>query len=108
MIARTVAAEPEVRELVAEEAQDEENPPAEELAQGQLQQYAVAASQSTGALFVVITDQNGMRLAHPDEDLLNLLVSTSFSEAMEGREVVAWERGTLGESAREGSGLCPR
>ena len=100
MIARTVAAEPEVRELVAEEAQDEENPPAEELAQGQLQQYAVAASQSTGALFVVITDQNGMRLAHPDEDLLNLLVSTSFSEAMEGREVVAWERGTLGESAR--------
>lgn len=100
MIARTVAAEPEVRELVAEEAQDEENPPAEELAQGPLQQYAVAASQSTGALFVVITDQNGMRLAHPDEDLLNLLVSTSFSEAMEGREVVAWERGTLGESAR--------
>lgn len=100
MIARTVAAEPEVRELVAEEAQDEENPPAEELAQGQLQQYAVAASQSTGALFVVITDQNGMRLAHPDEDLLNMLVSTSFSEAMEGREVVAWERGTLGESAR--------
>lgn len=100
MIARTVAAEPEVRELVAEEAQDEENPPAEELAQGQLQQYAVAASQSTGALFVVITDQNGMRLAHPDEDLLNLLVSTSFSEAMEGREVVAWERGTLGDSAR--------
>lgn len=100
MIARTVAAEPEVRELVAEEAQDEENPPAEELAQGQLQQYAVAASQSTGALFVVITDQNGMRLAHPDENLLNLLVSTSFSEAMEGREVVAWERGTLGESAR--------
>lgn len=100
MIARTVAAEPEVRELVAEEAQDEENPPAEELAQGQLQQYAVAVSQSTGALFVVITDHNGMRLAHPDEDLLNLLVSTSFSEAMEGREVVAWERGTLGESAR--------
>jgi two-component system CitB family sensor kinase len=100
MIARTVAAEPEVRELVAEEAQDEENPPAEELARGHLQQYAVAASQSTGALFVVITDHNGKRLAHPDEDLLNLLVSTSFSEAMEGREVVAWERGTLGESAR--------
>lgn len=49
---------------------------------------------------MVITDQNGMRLARPDEDLLNLLVSTSFSEAMEGREVVAWERGTLGESAR--------
>lgn len=100
MIARTIGSDPQVRELVAEETQDAENPAAEVLAQGELQHYAEAAADSTSALFVVITDNNGMRLAHPDEDLLGLQVSTSFAEALAGKEVVAWEKGTLGESAR--------
>ena len=100
MIARTIGSDPQVRELVAEESQYEENPAAEILAQGELQHYAEAAADSTSALFVVITDNNGMRLAHPDEDLLGLQVSTSFAEALAGKEVVAWEKGTLGESAR--------
>jgi len=100
MIARTIGSDPQVRELVAEESQDAENPAAEVLAQGELQHYAEAAADSTSALFVVITDNNGMRLAHPDEDLLGLQVSTSFAEALAGKEVVAWEKGTLGESAR--------
>src|SRR5699024_5948715 len=96
MIARTIGSDPQVRELVAEETQDAENPAAEVLAQGELQHYAEAAADSTSALFVVITDNNGMRLAHPDEDLLGLQVSTSFAEALAGKEVVAWEKGTLG------------
>lgn len=100
MIARTIGSDPQVRELVAEESQYEENPAAEILAQGELQHYAEAAADSTSALFVVITDNNGMRLAHPDEDLLGLQVSTSFAESLAGKEVVAWEKGTLGESAR--------
>ncbi|APT81793.1 sensor histidine kinase [Corynebacterium ammoniagenes] len=100
MIARTIGSDPQVRELVAEETQDAENPAAEVLAQGEIQHYAEAAADSTSALFVVITDNNGMRLAHPDEDLLGLQVSTSFAEALAGKEVVAWEKGTLGESAR--------
>ena len=100
MIARTIGSDPQVRELVAEETQDAENPAAEVLAQGELQHYAEAAADATSALFVVITDNNGMRLAHPDEDLLGLQVSTSFAEALAGKEVVAWEKGTLGESAR--------
>lgn len=100
MIARTIAAEPEVRELVSEESQDMANPPAAVLAEGALQQYGTSVSESTGALFVVITDNNGMRLAHPDPSVLNQQVSTSFADAIAGREVVAWEKGTLGESAR--------
>ena len=55
---------------------------------------------NTGALFVVITDDHGIRLAHPDPQLLGEVVSTSFAEALAGRESVAWESGTLGESAR--------
>lgn len=100
MIARTIAAEPEVRELVAQESQDDSNPPAAVLADGKLQEIGLAAAEATGALFVVITDNKGIRLAHPDENMLDRQVSTSFAEAMAGREDVAWEEGTLGQSAR--------
>src|SRR5699024_1116407 len=100
MIARTIGSDPQVRELVAEETQDAENPAAEGLAQSELQHYAEDAADSTSALFVVITDNNGMRLAHPDDNRLELQVSTSFAEAHCDQEVVDWEKGTLGESAR--------
>lgn len=100
MIARTIGADPQVRELVAEESADPENPSSSVLAEGELQRYATAAADSTDALFVVITDDNGMRLAHPDDHQLGQQVSTSFADALAGREVVAWEKGTLGESAR--------
>ncbi|WP_018298122.1 sensor histidine kinase [Corynebacterium lubricantis] len=100
MIARTIAAEPEVREQVAEETHLHNDPPKEELAQGYLQEFANQATESTGALFVVITDDTGIRLTHPDPNRLDQPVSTSFTAAIEGREVIVWERGTLGESAR--------
>lgn len=100
MIARTVAADPQVREQVTRETRHQDNPSQEELARGPLQEFAVATSESTGALFVVITDGSGIRMAHPDPNLLDRQVSTSFAEALAGREVIAWERGTLGESAR--------
>ena len=53
-----------------------------------------------GALFVVVTDDNGIRLAHPDVDRIGELVSTSAAAALRGEETVSWDRGTLGESAR--------
>ncbi|MHA2787573.1 ATP-binding protein [Corynebacterium sp. S7] len=100
MIARTVAAEPEVRTSVAEDSHTNAHPTKEELAQSPLQHFATATTESTGALFVVITDDTGIRLTHPDPERLDQQVSTSFTAAMEGREVIVWERGTLGESAR--------
>lgn len=54
----------------------------------------------TGALFVVITDDEGIRLAHPIPSRIGEVVSTPFEEVLAGHEVVDWQTGTLGESAR--------
>jgi two-component system CitB family sensor kinase len=55
---------------------------------------------ATGALFVVVTDRDGIRLAHPNPNLIGAVVSTDPSAALSGREVINVERGTLGLSAR--------
>lgn len=99
-IARSVATTPDVRELVADYSADPGTPGAAALQDGPLQTYAGAVTSRTDVLFVVITDDHGIRLAHPDPDRLGEVVSTSFDEALAGREVVTWESGTLGESAR--------
>jgi two-component system CitB family sensor kinase len=99
-IARTVAEDPDVKSLVAEFSADPGTPDAAQLRTGALQQIAAAVADRTDALFVVITDDHGIRLAHPTADLLGQVVSTPFAEVLEGNEVVDWEVGTLGESAR--------
>ncbi|MFD6395820.1 ATP-binding protein [Nocardia sp. NPDC060249] len=100
-IARTVASDPVVRDEVARYAALEPGPlPRAELASGELEQTAEAARLRTGALFVVITDDAGLRLAHPDPARLGQKVSTDPSQALAGREVVIREHGTLGDSVR--------
>lgn len=99
-IARTLAQDPDVRALVTQYSADAGTPDAAPLRDGTLQQLAVDVADRTGALFVVITDDHGIRLAHPDPERLGEEVSTSYAEALAGREVVTWEAGTLGESAR--------
>ncbi|MFE3104846.1 ATP-binding protein [Nocardia tengchongensis] len=102
-IARTVASDPQVRAAVARYA-DSPLPagPAlrQELADGELERIADSARLRTGALFVVITDDAGIRLAHPDPARLGEMVSTDPSRALAGGEVVIQEHGTLGESVR--------
>ncbi|MFE1663505.1 ATP-binding protein [Microbacterium sp. P02] len=99
-IARTVAADGDVRALVARYSADPGTPAADALRGGDLETLAAGVERSTGALFVVITDDHGIRLAHPDPARLGEEVSTSYADALAGRENVAWESGTLGESAR--------
>lgn len=99
-IARSVAEAPEVRELVSAYSADPGTPDAASLRGGALERYASDVTARTEGLFVVITDDHGIRLAHPDPDRLGEVVSTSFADALAGREVVTWETGTLGESAR--------
>ena len=102
-IARSVAAQPTVRAEVARYAGGTLTPSPQltnELDRGQLQRIAVEAQKRTGALFVVITDEQGIRLAHPNRERLGEMVSTDPSEALAGREVVVQESGTLGESVR--------
>ncbi|NQX15322.1 sensor histidine kinase [Rathayibacter sp. VKM Ac-2857] len=99
-IARTVAEDADVRDAVAASSADPAVPSRAELEGGTLETAAEAVEERTGALFVVITDDRGIRLAHPDPERLGEVVSTSAEEALAGRESVSWGTGTLGESAR--------
>jgi len=97
-IARVISSAPAVRSDV--EQYNTYLPPASELATSPLQNIAAKVRQGTGALFVVITDQNGIRLTHPTPDLLGKPVSTDPSAALAGREEVVRQTGTLGPSVR--------
>jgi len=99
-IARTVAEDPDVRAEVARISAANDRPDAEALRHGELQSIAMRVSDRTGALFVVITDEDGIRLAHPTTARIGEVVSTPFAEVLAGNEVVDWQTGTLGESAR--------
>jgi two-component system CitB family sensor kinase len=99
-IARTVAQTPDVRvEVERLSALDELGTPGE-LAAGAVQAAAVGIGERTGALFVVVTDDRGLRVAHPTASMLGERVSTDPGEALAGREETRWEAGTLGDSAR--------
>ncbi|GGB28914.1 histidine kinase [Flexivirga endophytica] len=87
-VARTIAADQGLGDLVADDRQP------------QVQKVAAAQERSTHALFVVITNDRGVRLAHPNPDEIGKMVSTDPDEALAGKENVSIERGTLGLSAR--------
>ena len=97
-IARVMAASPAVRTQVAD--LDGKVPPADELARGPLQRVATQVQQGTGVLFVVITNDRGIRLTHPNAIELGKPVSTDPSSALAGREEVVQQTGTLGPSIR--------
>jgi two-component system CitB family sensor kinase len=99
-IARTLAEDPQVRAEVAAVSASPEEPDAVALRHGELQRISSEVMARTGALFVVITDDEGIRLAHPIPSRIGEVVSTPFEEVLAGREVVDWQTGTLGESAR--------
>jgi len=98
-LARTVASDPSVRADVADISRREGTPPRDVLLNGPLMAAAEGARTRTGALFVVITDETGLRLAHPEAERLGERVSTDPSEALAGREVTTRNTGTLGPSA---------
>ncbi|MER5543873.1 sensor histidine kinase [Streptomyces sp. NPDC002589] len=66
---------------------------------GEVEHLAEAVRQRTGMLFVVVTDRRGIRYSHPDPAEVGKEVST-LPTALSGRESVAVQRGTLGDSAR--------
>ncbi|MGG6383304.1 ATP-binding protein [Paenarthrobacter sp. NEAU-H11] len=98
-LGRTLASDASVRADVLAISQQPGTPPPSQLAAGPLMEAAEAARARTGALFVVITDETGLRLAHPDPERLGEKVSTDPSEALAGREVTTRNTGTLGPSA---------
>jgi two-component system CitB family sensor kinase len=97
-IARVLASAPAVRADVA--TYDGDVPPAAELESGPLQNIAARVRLATGVLFVVITNDRGIRLSHPNPDELGKPVSTDPSTALSGGEEVVEQTGTLGPSIR--------
>jgi two-component system CitB family sensor kinase len=65
-----------------------------------VREQADRARAATGALFIVVTDRNGVRLSHPNPDEIGEPVSTDPRWVLAGHEVVDVQRGTLGLSAR--------
>ncbi|WP_319448982.1 MULTISPECIES: sensor histidine kinase [unclassified Mycobacterium] len=97
-IARVLADAPVVRTGVTG-IDDQPDPlsPAD-LAKGPLQAIAMDVQRRTDMLYVVVTNDRGIRLAHPDLDQLGKPTSTSPSVALSGHEEVVVEIGTLGPS----------
>jgi two-component system CitB family sensor kinase len=98
-LARAVAADPSVQANVLAISEREGTPPPADLRAGPLMAAAEATRIRTGALFVVITDETGLRLAHPDPARLGEKVSTDPTEALGGQEITTRNTGTLGPSA---------
>ncbi|MBB6403495.1 sensor histidine kinase [Arthrobacter sp. AZCC_0090] len=98
-LARTVASDPVIRSQVQAISKEPGTPPPAVLAAGPIQAAAEAARGRTGALFVVVTDETGLRLAHPDQARLGERVSTDPSDALSGKEITTRNTGTLGPSA---------
>ncbi|MGX1880343.1 sensor histidine kinase [Streptomyces sp. NPDC055287] len=90
-IAQTTAAQPQLADAVTGSR------PA---AAGPVQAEAERIRVSTGAEYVVIMDERGVRWSHTDARQIGKVVSTDPSEALAGREVMEIDEGTLGRSAR--------
>jgi two-component system CitB family sensor kinase len=102
-VARAVAYAPAVRaDVTRYDATPLVPSPAltDELANGPLQTLATEIQRRADLLFVVIANDQGIRLSHPNRDELGKHVSTDPSQALAGREVVDREQGTLGRSVR--------
>ncbi len=104
-VARAIAFAPAVRaDVTSYDAVPLTPSPAltDKLADGQLQTLATEVQQRANLLFVVITNDQGIRLSHPNRDELGQHVSTDPSEALAGHEVVNRERAlSAGRCARK-------
>ncbi|MEU0928704.1 ATP-binding protein [Streptomyces solisilvae] len=90
-IAQTTAAEPRL----AEALQHTRPAPG-----GPVQTEAERIRRATGAEYVVIMDRHGVRWSHTSPGEIGKHVSTDPTDAIQGREVMEIDEGTLGRSAR--------
>lgn len=102
-VAQSVAEEPTVRSVVTTISTSGRIPTNAELGSGLLESYAESVRLRTSALFVVITNDSGLRLSHPTRSLLGQSASAvgeDVTAALHGQEVMLQESGSLGASAR--------
>lgn len=65
-----------------------------------VQKLAMETGARNSVDFVVVTDDRGLRLAHPEPSLIGKKVSTSPDAALAGHEEITHQAGTLGETVR--------
>ncbi|WP_347230924.1 hypothetical protein [Mesobacillus subterraneus] len=66
-----------------------------------VQDYTNEIQSATDVLFIVIMDMNGIRLTHPNEEMIGKsFVGGDEKAALKGKEYVSVSRGTLGQSVR--------
>ncbi|WP_085528528.1 sensor histidine kinase [Kocuria massiliensis] len=68
--------------------------------QAPVQKLALKTGAANKVDFVVVTDDHGLRLAHPEPSLIGKKVSTSPDAALAGHEEITHQAGTLGETVR--------
>ncbi|WP_186785224.1 sensor histidine kinase [Streptomyces misionensis] len=90
-IAETTAQDPQIAQGLLS------TPPT---ADGPVQQEAERIRRATHAEYIVVLDRHWVRWSHPTTSQIGHEVSTSPSGALEGKEVMEIDRGTLGRSAR--------
>lgn len=88
-VADSVAALPTVRAAVGDGDPDRT-----------LQPLAEEIRRSTGATFIVITDETGIRFSHPNPERIGEMVSTDPEPALSGVRWSGTQEGTLGVSVR--------
>lgn len=90
-IAETTAQDPQIAEGVLT------TPPS---VHGPVQQEAERIRKATGAEYIVVMDKGGFRWSHTTPSEIGGHVTTSPREALDGKEVMQIDSGTLGRSAR--------
>ncbi|MEW2221725.1 ATP-binding protein [Streptomyces sp. NPDC006990] len=95
-IAQTTAARPGLAHELTAAAHAAERPSP----RGPLQTEAERIRHATGAEYVVIMDERGIRWSHPSPSALGRHVSTDPGAVLAGRDVAQIDEGTLGRTAR--------
>ncbi|MFF4017151.1 ATP-binding protein [Streptomyces sp. NPDC001843] len=90
-IAETTAQDPKIAQGVLS------TPPS---ADGPVQKEAERIRRATHAEYIVVLDRHWIRWSHPTPSEIGRRVSTSPKDALEGKEVMEIDKGTLGRSAR--------
>ncbi|MFE3637382.1 ATP-binding protein [Streptomyces sp. NPDC059168] len=90
-IAQTTAQDPEIAEGVLT------TPPSRN---GPVQREAERIRHATNAEYIVVLDRRWVRWSHPTPEQIGHPVSTDPTDALDGRDVMGIDEGTLGRSAR--------
>ncbi|MFC7431740.1 MULTISPECIES: ATP-binding protein [unclassified Agrococcus] len=104
-VASSLAALPEVRSAVAAAtdagtASDPADAEGLAAATASLQPLASLVEDASGVSYVVVTDDEGVRITHPDADERGELVETTTTEVLAGEEFVGTETGPSGPTLR--------